>query len=75
MSLVIYHNPRCSKSRQTLALLRERGLDPEIVLYLESPPSESGLQKLIDMLGVPARDLMRRRTRRHTGSSVSTTRP
>ena len=61
MSLIIYHNPRCSKSRQTLALLRERGLEPEIVLYLESPPSEAGLEKLLDMLGMPARDLMRRK--------------
>ena len=61
MSLVIYHNPRCSKSRQTLALLRERGLEPEIVLYLESPPSEAGLEELLDKLGMPARDLMRRK--------------
>ena len=61
MSLVIYHNPRCSKSRQTLALLRERGLEPEIVLYLESPPSTAGLEELLDMLGMPARDLMRRK--------------
>ena len=61
MSLVIYHNPRCNKSRQTLALLRERGLEPEIVLYLESPPSEAGLEELLDMLGMPARDLMRRK--------------
>ena len=61
MSLVIYHNPRCSKSRQTLALLRERGLEPKIVLYLESPPSEAGLEELLDMLGMPARDLMRRK--------------
>ena len=61
MRLVMYHNPRCSKSRQTLALLRERGLEPEIVLYLESPPSEAGLEELLDMLGMPARDLMRRK--------------
>lgn len=61
MSLVIYHNPRCSKSRQTLALLRERGLEPEIVLYLESPPSEAELEELLDKLGMPARDLMRRK--------------
>ena len=61
MSLVIYHNPRCSKSRQTLALLRERGLEPEIVLYLETPPSEARLEELLDMLGLPARDLIRRK--------------
>ena len=63
MSLVIYHNPRCSKSRQTLALLRERGLDPQIVLYLETPPSEARLGEILDMLAVPARDLMRRKER------------
>ena len=59
MSLVIYHNPRCSKSRQTLALLRERGLEPEIVLYLETPPSVTRIEEILDMLGVPARGLMR----------------
>ena len=61
MSLVIYHNPRCSKSRQTLALLRERGLEPEIIHYLESPPSEARLEELLGMLGMAARDLMRRK--------------
>lgn len=59
MSLVIYHNPRCSKSRQTLALLRERGLEPEIVLYLDTPPSETRISEILDMLGVPPRALMR----------------
>ena len=57
----MYHNPRCSKSRQTLALLRERGLEPEIILYLETPPSEARLEQLLDLLDMPARDLMRRR--------------
>lgn len=59
MSLVIYHNPRCSKSRQTLALLRERGLDPKIVPYLDTPPSETRLSEILDMLGVSPRELMR----------------
>lgn len=57
----IYHNPRCSKSRQTLALLEERGIAPEIVLYLETPPSEARIEELLDLLGVPARALMRKR--------------
>ena len=43
MSVTIYHNPRCSKSRQTLALLEERGVEPEVVLYLETPPDASRL--------------------------------
>ena len=56
----IYHNPRCSKSRLTLALLEENGETPEIVLYLESPPSEAGLQDLLAKLGLSPRELMRK---------------
>lgn len=60
MTVTIYHNPRCSKSRQTLALLEEKGVEPEIVLYLESPPSKSALKDLVKKLGLKsARDLMR----------------
>ncbi len=56
----IYHNPRCSKSRQTLALLEENGENPEIVLYLEFPPTEASLQDLLTKLGLKPRELMRR---------------
>jgi len=59
-AVTIYHNPRCSKSRQALALLHENGVDPDIVLYLDSPPSEAGLRSLLDMLGMRARELMRK---------------
>lgn len=59
MSIVIYHNPRCSKSRQTLALLEERGLNPEIVEYLESPPDAPTLANILQQLGLRARELMR----------------
>lgn len=55
----IYHNPRCSKSRQTLALLEENGISPEIVLYLQTPPSTAVLKKLLKKLGVSARQLLR----------------
>ncbi|WP_428943731.1 arsenate reductase (glutaredoxin) [Pantoea sp. FN060301] len=56
----IYHNPRCSKSRETLALLREKGVEPEIVLYLETPPDAATLQDLVEKLGFSsARELMR----------------
>ena len=48
----IYHNPRCSKSRQTLDLLKQEGINPKIVLYLEEPPSESDLTKILDFLGI-----------------------
>jgi len=55
----LYHNPRCSKSRGALELLRERGIEPEIVTYLDTPPSPAELRSLLDMLGLPARDLLR----------------
>ncbi|WP_461481775.1 arsenate reductase (glutaredoxin) [Porticoccus sp.] len=56
----IYHNPRCSKSRQTLALLEERGINPEIILYLETPPNEQALAGLLGKLGIGARQLLRK---------------
>lgn len=54
------HNPRCSKSRATLALLERHGHQPDIVLYLETPPSEAQLSELLSMLGLDARGLIRR---------------
>ena len=60
MSLIkIYHNPKCSNSRQALALVREHGHEPEIVLYLETPPTRQELQDIIQATGVSARALMR----------------
>jgi arsenate reductase len=56
----IYHNPRCSKSRQTLALIEEKGTSPEIILYLETPPSAKELTAIIEKLGIKARDLLRK---------------
>lgn len=55
----MYHNPRCSKSRQTLELLRARGIEPEIVEYLQSPPDARQLEQILDMLGLQPRQLMR----------------
>ena len=58
----IYHNPRCSKSRDTLSLLKANGIDPEVVLYLETPPDAAALRKLLKMLGMTsARELMRQK--------------
>jgi len=58
----IYHNPRCSKSRETLSLLKTRGVVPEVVLYLETPPDANSVRKLLAMLGMSsARELMRRK--------------
>ncbi len=56
----IYHNPRCSKSRETLALLESSGVTPKIVKYLETPPSAAELKTLIAQLGIPAADLVRK---------------
>lgn len=55
----IYHNPRCSKSRQTLELLHDQHIEPKIVEYLTTPPSASELKKILKMLGIKARDLLR----------------
>lgn len=55
----IFHNPRCSKSRGTLELLEERGIQPEIVRYLETPPSAAELKALLGKLGIGARQLLR----------------
>ena len=59
MQVTIYHNPRCSKSRQTLALLEERGVQPRIVEYLKTPPSEGEIREILAMLGIGAADLLR----------------
>ena len=61
MTVTIYHNPRCSKSRATLALLEENGVTPEIVEYLETPPSKAELSTILDRLGMQPRELMRKK--------------
>ncbi len=61
MRVTIYHNPRCSKSRQTLQLLRDRGIEPEIVEYLNTPPDAATLDGLLVRLGLEPRQLMRRK--------------
>ncbi len=64
MSVTIFHNPRCSKSRQTLKMLQERGIDPEIVEYLKTPPTTERLEEILGLLGMDPRQLMR------TGESI-----
>jgi arsenate reductase len=56
----IYHNPRCSKSRNTLALLEEHGVSPDVVLYLDAPPDRKEINNLLSMLGMSAGELVRR---------------
>ncbi len=59
MAVTIYHNPKCSKSRQTLALIRERGVEPTVVEYLKTPPGRDALARILDDLGLEPRALMR----------------
>ena len=66
MTITMYHNPRCSKSRQTLQLLEEKGVEPKIVKYLETPPTADELREVIRLLGLSsARDLMRRKEKEY----------
>jgi arsenate reductase (glutaredoxin) len=60
MTVTIYHNPRCSKSRATLQLLEARGIKPKIVEYLSTPPSAAELKSILDKLGMKPRDLLRK---------------
>lgn len=56
----IYHNPRCSKSRQALELLVQQGVEPEVIHYLETPPDNATLSELLSRLNMSARELMRK---------------
>jgi arsenate reductase len=58
--VTIYHNPRCSKSRQTLQLLEDNGVSPEVVLYLETPPDTATLRSLLKKLAISPRELLRK---------------
>ena len=60
MTVTIYHNPRCSKSRQTLALLEEKGVAPKVVDYVKTPPSVAELKKVLKKLGLKAHDIVRK---------------
>ena len=59
MRAICYHNPRCGKSRQTLQLLQEQGIDVDIIDYLKTPPTLQQLDDIIQKLGIKPRDLMR----------------
>lgn len=67
----IYHNPRCSKSRATLALLQERGVEPEQRLYLDAPPSADEVRELLSLLGVPPLTLVRTKEAEYGASGLS----
>lgn len=58
--ITLYHNPRCSKSRETLNLLRAQGQEPQVILYLDTPPNAKTLKTLLTQLGIGARELLRK---------------
>ncbi len=60
MTIRIYHNPRCSKSRQTLELIRDAGEETEVIEYLQTPPTQKELDGLLKMLGLEPQELMRK---------------
>ncbi len=61
MKVKIYHNPRCSKSRQTLQLLKDNDVDPQIIEYLDTPPSAEEIKEILSALGMKPRELMRKK--------------
>lgn len=70
MPVTIYHNPRCSKSRATLQLLRDNGVEPTIIEYLNTPPSAGELDNILNLLGMEARDLMRKNEAEYKAASM-----
>jgi len=70
MSVTLYHNPRCSKSRAALALLEEKGVEPEIVEYLKNPPSAAEIKKILKMLNMEPRDLMRKKEKEYSENNL-----
>ena len=71
MSVKIYHNPRCSKSRQTLQLLQEQGIEPEIFEYLKTAPTASELDDILKKLNMEPRDLMRKKEAEYTATGMN----
>ncbi len=71
MSVKIYHNPRCSKSRQTLQLLQEQGIEPEVIEYLKTPPSATELKEILTKLNMQPRDLMRKKEADYKSSGMN----
>ena len=70
MSVTIYHNPRCGKSRQTLQLLKEQGIEPKVIEYLKTPPSADELDEILNILGMEPRDLIRKNETDYKANSL-----
>ncbi len=71
MSVQILHNPRCSKSRQTLQLLKDQGIEPEIIDYLKTPPTTEQLADILDKLDMQPRDLMRKKEKEYKETGMN----
>lgn len=71
MPVTIYHNPRCSKSRQTLAILEEKQVSHAVVEYLNAPPSAAELKRILGLLGMKAADIVRKKEARDAGIDPS----
>ncbi|MFV1849719.1 MAG: arsenate reductase (glutaredoxin) [Thalassospira sp.] len=67
MMVRIYHNPRCSKSRQTLALIEEKGITPDVISYLDTPPTPQELSGILEMLGMQPEDILRKKEAKEEG--------
>ncbi len=70
MSITIYHNPSCSKSRQTLQLIEESGLSPQIIEYLKTPPTAVELKEITQLLGISPRELLRTKETEYTAHGL-----
>ena len=73
MTVTIYHNPRCSKSRQTLQLIQEQGIDPVIIKYLETPPSAEEIRIILTKLAIEPRALLRKNEADYKTAGLSDT--
>lgn len=71
MSTKIYHNPRCSKSRQTLQLLKDNGVEPDIIEYLKTPPSTDEIKAILKALNLKPRDLMRKKEAEYKDNNLA----
>jgi arsenate reductase len=71
MTVTIYHNPRCNTSRQTLALLEKKGVKPQVVEYLKTPPTAVELKQLLAKLGLRPRELLRKKEAKEAGLDES----
>ncbi len=72
MTITIYHNPKCSKSRQTLELLQQNGITPTLIEYLKTPPTAETLKEILSQLGLAPRDLMRKKETLYSESKLDT---